>query len=94
MTHLEYIIGYGLAGDFGRFRAAAPLALERGARAVVRSERGVEIGQVLRPAAPRHAAYLPNTTVGQLLRPVQPEDEAHARRLFQRAGEVLRAARS
>ena len=63
MDHLEYLLRYGLAGDFGRFRAARPLALRRGDRAVVRSHRGLELAEVLREAAPGHAPFLPNTTV-------------------------------
>jgi hypothetical protein len=91
MDHLEYLLSYGLAGDFGRFRAARPLALRRADRAVVRTHRGLEIGRVLREATPRHATFLPNTTVGPLLRRAGPDDEQTAegmaergRRLFDR----------
>src|SRR6185312_9526772 len=62
-------------GEFGRFRAAGPLALRRGERVVVRSPRGVEVAEVLREATPRHAQFLPNTSVGQLLRALTAEDE-------------------
>ncbi len=89
MANLEYILGYGLAGDFGRFRSAAPLSLARGERAVIRTDRGLEMGQVLRPARPRHATFLPNTTVGQLLRPTSPEDEDRAEKMGARADEIL-----
>jgi hypothetical protein len=92
MEHLEYIVAYGLAGDFGRFRAAAPVALARGGLAVIKSERGLEVGRVLRPATPRHAVFLPNTTVGQLLRAFGPDDEVRAERAAARAGELLRRA--
>lgn len=68
MDHLEYLVGYGLVGDFGRFRADRPLACRRGDRVVIRSHRGLEVGQVLRPATGGHAHFLPNTTVGKLLR--------------------------
>jgi cell fate regulator YaaT (PSP1 superfamily) len=92
MNDVEYLVSYGLAGDFGRFRAARPVPCRRGERVVVRSHRGVEVGSVLRPATPRHAAFLPNTTVGQLLRGVTPDDEAtfdamreRGRRLCERA---------
>ena len=68
MNAVEYLLSYGLAGDFGRFRAPGPLECRRGARAVVRSHRGLEIAEVLRAATPRHAHFLPNTSVGQLLR--------------------------
>src|SRR5262249_12081618 len=92
MSYLEYIVGYGLAGDFGRFRASAPLSLSRSTRVLIQSERGREVGRVLRPATPRHAAHLPNSTVGQLLRPLGPEDEARAERQSVRAGELLARA--
>lgn len=89
----EYLIGYGLLGDFGRFRAARPLNCDRGAAVVVRSARGLELGQVLCVATPRHAHFLPNTTVGTLLRPATPEDERAAERLSERGQEVFEEAR-
>ena len=94
MDHLEYLLGYGRAGDFGRFRAAAPLTLRRGERAVVRTPRGLEVGRVLRPAAPGHAAFLPNTTVGRLLRPLTPADEAAAERAAERSASLFERGRS
>jgi hypothetical protein len=87
--HLEYLLRYGLAGDFGRFRAARPLALGRGDRAVVRSHRGLELAEVLCEAAPGHAPFLPNTTVGQLLRPAGPEDELRAAQLRERESQLF-----
>lgn len=71
----EYLVGFGQSGDFGRFRAASSLRPQRGERVVVRGPRGVEIAEVLRPAAPGHAHFLPNTTVGQLLRRLTEDDE-------------------
>jgi cell fate regulator YaaT (PSP1 superfamily) len=75
MDEREYLVSFGLTGEFGRFRAASPLSLHRGECVVVRSPRGVEIAVVLREATPRHAAFLPNTSVGQLLRRPSAEDE-------------------
>src|SRR5438046_837236 len=89
MNHLDYLLGYGVRGDYGRFHASAPLACRRGDRAVVRGRRGLEIAAVLRPAEPRHAVYFPNTTVGQLLRLATPEDERTAAELHRRSDEVL-----
>jgi hypothetical protein len=89
MSDLEYLLGYGLMGDFGRFRAAQPMTCRRGDRAVVRSHRGLEVAQVLREATPRHAVFLPNTTVGALLRRLTPEDEGTAARMRQRGQELF-----
>src|SRR5262245_36368749 len=88
MPDHECLVGYGLSGDFGRFRGPVP-ALRGGRRVAVRTPRGVELGSVLRPADERLARYLPNTTVGQLLRPATADDEAHNCRLAARAGELL-----
>lgn len=97
MKGQEYLVSFGLTGEFGRFHAGAPLHLRRGERVVVRGARGVEIGEVLRPATPRHAHFLPNTSVGQLLRRLTLADEQTAaemrlrgQRLFER-GQPLAA---
>jgi hypothetical protein len=74
MSEHEYLIGYGLAGEFGRFRSALPLTCGRGDRVVVRTHRGIEAGHVLRAAVAGHARFLPNTTVGQLLRTFNSAD--------------------
>ncbi len=92
MEAIEYLVSYGLLGDFGRFRARSPLACRRSDRAVIRTHRGVEIGTVLRPATPRHARFLPNTTLGQLLHLTTPEDEQKQSQLQQRGLEVLERA--
>jgi cell fate regulator YaaT (PSP1 superfamily) len=95
MDSQEYLVSFGLTGEFGRFRAASPLALRRGERVVVRGPRGVEIAEVLRQATPRHAQFLPNTSVGILLRRLNPEDEraeihlrARGQQLFERGREL------
>src|SRR5947199_9706857 len=94
MEALEFIVSYGPCGDFGRFRAATPPDCRRGDRVVVRTHRGLEIGAVLREATPRHAGFLPNTTVGQLLRRATPGDEAAAARLAGRCQELFERARA
>jgi hypothetical protein len=61
---------------------------------VVRSHRGLEVAQVLREATPRHAAFLPNTTVGTLLHLLTPEDERTAAAMRARGQELfVRGAR-
>jgi hypothetical protein len=89
----EYLLSYGVAGDFGRFRPLRPLALGRGDRAVVRSHRGLELAEVLCPARPGHARFLPNTTVGTLLRPATPEDEAAALTMRERGQRLFEDGR-
>lgn len=88
MSASEYLIGYGLTGEFGRFRSALPAAFVRGDRVVVRTHRGVEAGQVLRAAEAGHARFLPNTTVGQLLRPFGEDDARAEAGLHDRRSEI------
>jgi hypothetical protein len=89
MDLAEYLVGYGLRGDFGRFRPEHPLACPRGARVVVHTPRGLEVGRVLREATPGHARFLPNTTLGRLLRVLGPDDERQALTLAERGGQLL-----
>ena len=81
----EYLLGYGLLGDFGRFRPTRALTCRRGDRAVVRTCRGLEIGEVLCATKPRHAHFLPNNTVGTLLRLATSEDDLLVEELSARA---------
>src|SRR5947208_13782130 len=78
-----YILSYGKAGDFVRFRPAHSLSFRRGDRAVIRTPRGQEIGTVLCEARQGHALFLPNTSVGELLRSANVEDQ----KLFDHLGE-------
>jgi hypothetical protein len=91
----EYLASFGLSGEFGRFRTTTPLHLRRGERVVVRGPRGVEIAEVLRPATPRHAQFLPNTSVGHLLRRLSHADEQsegamrlRSQQIFERGGQL------
>src|SRR4051812_46432150 len=97
-SHDDYLVSYGLTGQLGRFHADQPLALRRGDRVVIRSERGLELGSILRPSAPGHGRYLPESTVGRLLRRAPSSDQPYAQerarraeQLFARAGELARA---
>jgi hypothetical protein len=89
MSEPEYLVAFGSAGDFSRFRAVPPEAYERGDRVVVRTYRGLELGEVMCPATAAHAGYLSERARGELLRRVTAEDEqaaaqrrASAERLF------------
>jgi len=77
----EYLVSHGKSGAFGRFAAALPLACERGAKVVVQSQRGLELGSVLCQATARHARLLGDTSVCALLRQATPLDEATAARM-------------
>ena len=49
MSQRDYLLSFGNAGDFGRFRSEMPLPCRRGDKLVVRSARGQELAVVIRP---------------------------------------------
>jgi hypothetical protein len=85
----EYLVGYGLTGELGRFRG--PESLRRGDRVVIESPRGREMGEILRPSSARLGDFLGSCTQGAILRRATSEDEAELERQRQRA-EAFRAA--
>jgi cell fate regulator YaaT (PSP1 superfamily) len=89
----EYLVQYGATGAFGRFRPSSPVRCQRGDRAVVRTEDGIELGHVLCEATPGHAQFLPNTTVGEFVRLAASRDEENAARMQQRGQELFACAR-
>jgi cell fate regulator YaaT (PSP1 superfamily) len=88
----EYLVSYGSAGDFGRFRSTARLSCRRGDEVVVQTHRGLELGTVLCEAQSGHARHLPNTSVGQLVRRVGPDDRARRAQFRVREHDILAAA--
>src|SRR5262245_44191480 len=75
----EYLVHHGAAAHVGRFRAGAAGTFVRGDAVVVRSRRGLEIGEVLAPADGARVT-LPDTFVGALLRPATDDDWTAAER--------------
>src|SRR5262245_41668019 len=70
-----YLVSHGQSGAFGRFMADLPMPLERGARVVITSARGQEIGSVLCAATPRHGQFLGGAAAGKIIRRTTAEDE-------------------
>lgn len=89
MTATEYLVRHGRSGDFGRFRAEPALLCERGQRVVIRTYRGLELGEILSEATAEHAPFLPNTTVGALLRHAGSADETRDQELTERGLQLL-----
>jgi cell fate regulator YaaT (PSP1 superfamily) len=65
----------------GEFAAAAGVAVRRGDIAIVRTERGLEAGEVLCPASPQAMAVIPEPTRGELLRIATADDRAKQEQL-------------
>ncbi len=93
MLEREYLVSHGCTGDFGRFRLVQSLDCGRGARVVVRSQRGLELGVVLCRATARHAQLLGSTYVGELLREASAADEQEAEQLRGRGQRLFEEGR-
>ncbi len=78
MTAGGYLVQYGRSAFVGRFAFPGGAELARGDRVVVRTPRGVELGEVLCSAEDRFAGALDPAAGGDLLRPAGPADEAAA----------------
>jgi hypothetical protein len=73
----EYLVQHGCAGHLGRFRSGGEHSFRRGDAVVVRSRRGLELGDVLSLSSP-DGAVLPDPFVGELLRAATADDVAEA----------------
>ena len=83
-----HVIRYGLLGHVGRFAAVDALRYPRRTRVVVRSQRGLEVGEVL--AGPDDNA-LAGATNGQILRRMSVQDDLLEARLERRRHEAFAA---
>ena len=82
------LVQFGRSGFVGRF--AAPAAVPRGARVVVRGPRGVEPGVVLCEPGEQFAPSL--ATEGEVLRVATPGDEARVAAFPNREADLLAVA--
>lgn len=84
-----HLVRYGLLGHVGRFAAVDALCYPRRTRVVVRSPRGLEVGEVLAgPEQPAAAVIEPD---GQILRRMTVQDELLEARLERRRHEAYDA---
>jgi cell fate regulator YaaT (PSP1 superfamily) len=90
---LEYLVRYGKAGEFGRFRAQKPLQLFKGDLVVIETHRGKETGEILSPSSPTIAKFLPNTTVGKLFSTLSPQDDSLAQLNHLKSSLIFEAAK-
>ena len=77
----DYIARHGLTRFLGVFSASGGREYRRGARVIVRTERGLEVGDILCAAAPEAVAHLKDPGTGQILREMTPEDSNEAARI-------------
>ncbi len=78
-----YIVRYGQMRFLGEYTGLPEHDHRRGEAVVVRSDRGVELGEVLCPATDRAALFLENPARGEILRTATAEDLASGARLLE-----------
>jgi cell fate regulator YaaT (PSP1 superfamily) len=83
----NYIIRYGAMRLLGVFSSPADHAYRREAGVVVRSERGLEAGDVLCEATPGATAEMPSEPAGQILRPMSADDLIEQERIHKQEKE-------
>jgi len=72
----RYVVRYGLMRHVAPFTVKGPQNYVRGESVVIRSDRGMELGEVLCEASDRAVNYLKRSeTVGQILRSTTLDDE-------------------
>ena len=90
----QYIVRYGLQRTLGAFSVKGQLRIARNSEVIVRSERGMEWGQVLCPATDRTNDYLGTDEVkGRLLREVTDQDRQQWDELRAKEQEAFDGAR-
>ena len=71
-----FLVRHGIMRFLGEFAAPPSLSVRRGDIAVILTERGQEIGEVLCAATPQAVATIPDPTRGDILRIATAEDRA------------------
>src|SRR5688572_4982486 len=70
----SYIVRHGAMRHLGEFEPGPETSYGRGSRVVVRTDRGLEVGEVLCPSTPRALELLAEPTHGQVVRLLTDED--------------------
>jgi cell fate regulator YaaT (PSP1 superfamily) len=79
-TH--WIVRHGSMRALGEFTSPDTIFPHRSDRVIVKTDRGLEVGEVLCPSTPEALRYIPEPTGGAILRLMTPEDvqrESHLR---------------
>jgi len=88
-----YIVRYGQMRFLGEFRSLAGQFHARGDKVLIKTDRGIEMGEVLCPATDRTAVFLENPFVGEITRVARPADLATAAELAEKSRNGLEVCR-
>jgi cell fate regulator YaaT (PSP1 superfamily) len=89
----DYVVRYGAMRFLGVFSVTAGRECRRGAQVVVRTDRGLEVGEVLCEATPETSGEVKDPGGGQILREMTTEDRHELTRLRQQAREQFEICR-
>ncbi len=89
----SFVVRYGQMRFLGDFAVVEGLAHSRGERVVVRTDRGIELGEILCPSTNRSAIFLESPTRGEIVRPASAEDITAESQLFERSESAKVACR-
>src|SRR5262245_60636633 len=70
----QFVVSHGKSGVIGVFTLAEPAEIRRGQAVLVKTGRGIEIGEVLSPATVMKARLFGATSSGILVRPLNKDD--------------------
>jgi len=79
----RYVVRHGVMRNLGVFATRGPETFGRGAQVIARTQRGLELGEVLCEATDHVLASMPDPKNGQILREQTEEDARELRRLFE-----------
>ncbi len=81
----DYVVRYGAMRLLGAFSAPAGQAYRRGVKVIVRTDRGLEAGEVLCEATVEARSGMKDPSAGQVLRDMTAEDRLELDRIQQQA---------
>jgi hypothetical protein len=89
----QYVASFGKDAALGCFTSSEPIALSRGESVLLRTPRGIEVGEILCLASLRQARLLGAQIRGELMRAIADADRDHLARLERDGQELLDTAR-
>jgi cell fate regulator YaaT (PSP1 superfamily) len=84
MTIPKYVLRHGAMRFLGEFEAPGDTVYRHGNEVVARTDRGLELGQILCEASPQAVGLLSEPTHGQVLRLLTADDRAQMTKLRER----------
>ncbi len=91
--HDQFLVAFGKNGIVGAFTLGEPMPLRRGQRVVIETDRGIELGAIVRPATLTQARIFGAAAAGQILRIATEHDERLACTHADHANAIFATAR-